>query len=165
MLIVKHRGDSSKQTTQRKKIKIESKLSALFIFAFEEQSCLILDSIFNPLFTLQILDSICRFHSLGCLFFILNWMNIARLNRINTIKTNLLKWGLNWLLNYANSENCYILACHGSFAKLNKEMQASLWKIIIKNQQQKPLTPSVKLNQRIQSLIIFNAENKLGHLT
>ena len=65
MLIVKHRGDSSKQTTQRKKIKIECKLSVLFIFAFEEQSCLILDSIFNPLFTLQILDSICRFHILG----------------------------------------------------------------------------------------------------
>ena len=50
-------------------------------------------------------------------------------------------------------------------AKLNKEMRASPWKIIIKNQQQKPLTPSVKLNQRIQSLIILNAENKLGHLT
>ena len=50
-------------------------------------------------------------------------------------------------------------------AKLNKEMQASPWKIIIKNQQQKPLTLSVKLNQRIQSLIILNAENKLGHLT
>ena len=45
----------------------------------------------------------------GCLFFILNWMNIARLNWINTIKMNLLKWGLNWLLNYANSEHCYIL--------------------------------------------------------
>ena len=50
-------------------------------------------------------------------------------------------------------------------AKLNKEMQASPWKIIIKNQQQKPIKPSVKLNQWIQSLIILNAENKIGHLT
>ena len=65
MLIVKHRGDSSKQTTQRKKIKMESELSVLIIFTFEEQSCLILDSIFNPLFKLQILDSICRFYILG----------------------------------------------------------------------------------------------------
>ena len=45
----------------------------------------------------------------GCLFFILNWMKIARLNWINTIKMNLLKWELNWLLNYVNSEQCYIL--------------------------------------------------------
>ena len=45
----------------------------------------------------------------GCLFFILNWMKIARLNWINTIKMNLVKWELNWLLNYVNSEQCYIL--------------------------------------------------------
>ena len=64
MLIVKHRGDSSKLTTQRKTIKMQSQLSVLIIFTFEEQSCLILDSIFNPLFKLQILDSICRFHIL-----------------------------------------------------------------------------------------------------
>ena len=43
---------------------MQSQLSVLIIFTFEEQSCLILDSIFNPLFKLQILDSICRFHIL-----------------------------------------------------------------------------------------------------
>ena len=60
---------------------MESELSVLIIFTFEEQFCLILDSIFNPLFMIQILDSMCRFHILGLpFFFILNGMNIAALN-------------------------------------------------------------------------------------
>ena len=92
---------------------MESELSVLIIFTFEEQSCLILDSISNPVFMIQILDFICRFHILGLLdLYGLKWMNIAGLNWINTIEENLLKWGLNWLLNYVNSEHCYILACH-----------------------------------------------------
>ena len=35
---------------------MESELSVLIIFTFEEQSCLILDSISNPVFIIQILD-------------------------------------------------------------------------------------------------------------
>ena len=92
---------------------MESELSALIIFTFEEQSCLILDSISNPVFIIQILHFICRFHILGLLDFL--WIELnehsSELNWINTIKENLLKWGPNWLLNYVNSEHCYILAC------------------------------------------------------
>ena len=49
---------------------MESELSVLIIFTFEEQSCLILDSIFSPLFMTQILDSMCRFHILGLPIFL-----------------------------------------------------------------------------------------------
>ena len=52
------------------KTKMESEISVLIIFTFEEQSCLILDSIFNPLFMIQILDSMCRFHILGLPIFL-----------------------------------------------------------------------------------------------
>ena len=79
-------------------------------FAFEEQSCLILDSIFNPLFKLQILDSICRFYVLGLpIFYIeLNEDSQTELNKYNK-NESVLKWELNWLLTYVNSEQCYIL--------------------------------------------------------
>ena len=70
LLLHKHRGDDLHQTTQRTKTKMESEISVLIIFTFEEQSCLILDSIFNPLFMIQILDSMCRFHILGLPIFL-----------------------------------------------------------------------------------------------
>ena len=44
---------------------MESELSVLIIFTFKEQSCLILDSMSNPVFIIQILDFICRFLILG----------------------------------------------------------------------------------------------------
>ena len=92
MITVKHRGDRSKQTTQRKQIKMESELSVLIIFTFEEQSCLILDSISNPVFMIQILDFICRFHILGLLDLL--WIEVnehswTELNKYN--KRELLK--------------------------------------------------------------------------
>ena len=68
IVIYKYRGDDLQQTTRRTKTKMESDLSVLIIFTFEEQSCLVL-------------DSMCRFHILGAAnFFILNGMNIAGLN-------------------------------------------------------------------------------------
>ena len=77
-----------------------SELSVLIIFTFEEQSCLILDSISNPVFIIQILHFICRFHILGLLDFL--WIELnehsSGLNWINTIKENLLKWGLKWAI-------------------------------------------------------------------
>ena len=39
-------------------------------YPFEEQSCLILDSISNSVFIIQILDSIYRFHILGLTHFL-----------------------------------------------------------------------------------------------
>ena len=60
------------QTTQR--TQMESELSVLIIFTFEEQSCLILDSISNPVFIIQILHFICRFHILGLLDFL--WIEL-----------------------------------------------------------------------------------------
>ena len=65
---------------------MESDLSALIIFTFEEQSCLILDSTSNPVFIIQILDFICRFHILGLPDFLwieLNEHSWTELNKYN----------------------------------------------------------------------------------
>ena len=73
MLIVKHRGEDSRQKktthTHTQRTQMESELSVVIISTFEEQSCLILGSISNPVFIIQILDFICRFHILGLLDF------------------------------------------------------------------------------------------------
>ena len=74
---------------------MESGLSVLIIFTFEEQSCLILDSISNPVFIIQILDFNCRFHILGLPDFLwieLNEHSWSELNKYN--KRELLKRGL-----------------------------------------------------------------------
>ena len=65
---------------------MEPELSVLIIFTFEEQSCLILDSISNPVFIIQMLDFICRFHILGLLNFLwieLNEHSWTELNKYN----------------------------------------------------------------------------------
>ena len=74
MLIVKHRGEDSRQKkknthTHTQRTQMESELSVVIISTFEKQSCLILGSISNPVFIIQILDFICRFHILGLLDF------------------------------------------------------------------------------------------------
>ena len=75
MLIVKHRGEDSRQKkTHTQRTHMESELSVLIIFTFEEQSCLILASISNPVFIIQILEFICRFHILGLLDFL--WIEL-----------------------------------------------------------------------------------------
>ena len=50
---------------QKKKHKEHKWSLNLVFFSFEEQSCLILDSISNPVFIIQILDFNCRFLILG----------------------------------------------------------------------------------------------------
>ena len=126
MLIVKHRGeDSSKKKPQR--TQMESELSDLIILTFEEQSCLILDSISNPVFIIQILDFICRFHSLGLpdiLWIELNEHTWTELNKYN--KREFTKMRTKWTTNTVT----FWLAI--AVAKLHKEMQASPCKMIIK---------------------------------
>ena len=69
MLIAKHRyrGEDLRQKKRKKtqRTQMESELSVLIIFTFEEQFCFILVSISNPVFIIQILDFICRFLILG----------------------------------------------------------------------------------------------------
>ena len=146
---------------------MESELSVLIIFTFEEQSCLILDSIFQSCFhnsesgfQLQILI-------LGLPDFLWiepnehNWTELNKYNKreFTKMRTKLTTTLCKYIV---NTVTLWLVI---AVAKLSKVMQASPWKTIIKNQQWKPLTPSVKLNQLIQSLIILNAENKIGHLT
>ena len=71
MLIAKHRyrGEDLRQNTHTHththRTQMVPELSVLIIFTFEEQFCFILVSISNPVFIIQILDLICRFHILG----------------------------------------------------------------------------------------------------
>ena len=66
---------------QHKEHKLSVNLVLILLFlqcTLEEESCfLIMDSICDPVFIIQILDSICRFHILGRpIFYRLNRMNI-----------------------------------------------------------------------------------------
>ena len=68
---------------------MESELSVLIIFTFEEQFCFILVSISNPVFIIQILDFVCRFHTLGLPDF--SWIKLnehswTELNKYNKRK-------------------------------------------------------------------------------
>ena len=106
---------------------MESELSDLIIFTFEEQSCLILDSISNPVFIIQILDSICRFHILGLPDFLwieLNEHTWTELNKYNKREFTKMRTKLT-----TNTVTFWLAI---AVENLHKEMQASPCKMIIK---------------------------------
>ena len=77
-------------------------LRPAYNYPFEEQSCLILDSISNSVFMIQILDSIFRFHILGLPIFLwIDWNEhgCIELNKYNNKKINKIRTKL-------TSKNC-----------------------------------------------------------
>ena len=116
---------------------MESELSVLIIFTFEEQSCLILDSIFQSCFhnsesgfQLQILI-------LGLPDFLWiepnehNWTELNKYNKreFTKMRTKLTTTLCKYIV---NTVTLWLVI---AVAKLSKVMQASPWKTIIKNQQ------------------------------
>ena len=147
---------------QHKEKKFKWSLNLVFLLSLPfRNSPLILDPFSIPFSWYRFWIPCADLHFRATIFFILNGMNIAGLNWINTITTNLLKGGLNWLLNYVNSKHCYILACQSSC----KTQWKNASHFMEDDHQKSTVKPSVKLNQLNQLLVTLNAENKIGHLT
>ena len=112
---------------------MESERSVLIIFTYEEQSCLILDSISNPVFIIQSQDFNCRFLILGLPDFLWiepnehNWTELNKYNKreFTKMRTKLTTKLCKYIVNTVT------LRLVIAVAKLSKVMQASPWKTII----------------------------------